>query len=57
MMVYQKKQRITFGGGNYATPVWSLEVYCFYKTYRNEFFIGIQLKKMGLVKELLLLDI
>ncbi len=48
-MVYQKKaKRITFGGGSYATPVWSPrgDYIAFTKTYRNEFFIGL-IKKDG----------
>ncbi len=41
--ITKKAKRITFGGGSYATPVWSPrgDYIAFTKTYRNEFFIGL----------------
>ena len=46
--VSKKAERITFGEGSYATPVWSPrgDYIAFTKTYRNEFFIGL-IKKDG----------
>ena len=46
--ISKKAKRITFGGGSYATPVWSPrgDYIAFTKTYRNEFFIGL-IKKDG----------
>ena len=38
-----KVVRITYGKGNYATPVWSPrgDYIAFTKSYRNSFFIGL----------------
>ncbi len=40
---YSKIDRITFGRGNYATPVWSPrgDYIAFTKSYRKKFFIGL----------------